>query len=175
LAATLAASGATDPAPAADAPKQAAPFAGEPTPLPLPVAGRVVGGYGSPDPWGRRGSGLTFSAPAWAEVRAPVDATVRYAGPLADYGQVAILEPGPRWLIVMAGLGRVTRAPGDTVLAGEPVGDLGGLLPASEEFLLEASGKDGEILDRKLYIEVRLDGDPVDPTPWFGNGDKRGP
>lgn len=153
----------------------AAGFGEPPTPLPLPVAGRVTAGFHDHDPWGRRGAGLTLSAPPWAEVRAPVNATLRYAGPLTDYGQVAILEPRPGWLIVLAGLGRITRAPGETVLAGEALGDLGGLLPENEEFLLEATGKDGEILDRKLYIEVRRDGQPIDPEPWFGNGGKRGP
>ncbi|MDT8342942.1 MAG: peptidoglycan DD-metalloendopeptidase family protein [Thermohalobaculum sp.] len=158
------------------APAASGDFATPPaTPLPLPVAGRIAAGFGAPDPWGRPGRGITLKAPVWAEVRAPVDATLRYAGPLTDYGQVAILEPQPGWLIVLAGLGRVGVAPGQTVAAGAPLGDLGGLLPSSEEFLLEAAGKDGEITGGTLYIEVRHDGTAVDPAPWFGIGDKRGP
>jgi septal ring factor EnvC (AmiA/AmiB activator) len=135
--------------------------------LPPPVAGRVTARYGAPDPWGRPGEGLSWTAPAHAEVTAPVDGTVRYAGPLIDYGEVVILEPEEGWLLVLAGLARAERRVGETVLAGERLGALGGPLPQSEEFLLEAGGSVPQVRTTDLYLELRRSGTAVDPAPWF--------
>ncbi|MEL6479714.1 MAG: peptidoglycan DD-metalloendopeptidase family protein [Pseudomonadota bacterium] len=132
--------------------------------LPLPVSGRIASRYGTE---GRTGFGLTLVAPAFGQVIAPVGGTIRYAGDLKGYGTVAILEPEAGWMIVLAGLGAVDRVMGETVLAGERIGDLGGPLPTSEEFLLEADNQAGEIAEETLYIEIRRGDDPVDPAPWF--------
>ena len=132
-----------------------------------PVLGRLTAVFGDLDPWGRAGYGLTLAAPAYAQVSAPWDGTIRYAGPLIDYGEVVVLEPEKDTLIVLAGLGRVDRLVGETVLAGERLGDLGGPIPASDEFLLEATTDRDEIREEKLYIELRRAGQPVDPAPWF--------
>lgn len=141
----------------------------------IPVGGDLSANFGEKDPWGRPGKGLTFTAPAYAQVSAPWDGTVRFAGKLIDYGYVIVLEPEKDTLIVLAGLGQVDRLVGETVLAGERLGDLGGPIPASDEFLLEATTDRGEIGDEKLYIELRRGGEAVDPTSWFdltqkGNG-----
>lgn len=132
-----------------------------------PVAGRQTAGFGDPDPWGRKGFGLTITAPAYAQVSAPWDGTIRYAGPLIDYGTVVVLEPQQDLLIVMAGLASVDRLVGETVLTGERLGGLGGPIPASEEFLLEASTDRDQISEEMLYIELRRDGQVMDPTDWF--------
>lgn len=137
--------------------------------LPLPVSGEVVAEFGvaGGGEAGEPASGWTIDAPAYAEVRAPWDGTVRFAGPLADYGNVMVLEPENGYLIVIAGLARVDREVGEVVLAGERLGDLGGSLPSSEEFLLEAASDDDLIGRERLYLELRKDGDPVDPAAWF--------
>ncbi len=137
--------------------------------LRLPVAGRLTGNFGGVDPWGRTGQGVSLTAPAYAAVTAPWDGTIRYAGPLIDYGEVVILEPEEGWLIVLAGLGRTDRRVGETVLGGERLGDLGGPLPSSEEFLLEASGAVPQVDTSELYVEIRQAGMAVDPAPWFLN------
>jgi septal ring factor EnvC (AmiA/AmiB activator) len=92
---------------------------------------------------------------------------VRYAGPLIDYGQVVVLEPENDTLMVLAGMAVIDRFVGETVLAGERLGDLGGPIPASEEFLLEASTDRDEISEETLYIELRRNGQVVDPADWF--------
>ena len=99
-----------------------------------PVRGRKIGDIGDDDPWGRTSKGITMAAPAFAQVSAPWDGTVRYAGLLIDYGNVVILEPEAGTLIVLAGIAKVDRLVGETVLAGERLGDLGGPIPASDEF-----------------------------------------
>jgi septal ring factor EnvC (AmiA/AmiB activator) len=134
---------------------------------PLPVAGRVIARFGEPDPWGRPGHGWSIEAPAFAQVTAPWDATVRYAGPLIDYGQVVVLEPDAGHLVVIAGLAHIDRTAGEAVLAGEKLGDLGGTLPTSEEFLLDQTAGGGQIRQETLYLEIRRSGRPLDPSDWF--------
>ncbi|MEO0823259.1 MAG: hypothetical protein AAF074_22915 [Pseudomonadota bacterium] len=131
-----------------------------------PVAGRITARFGDADPWGNPGAGMSYRAPAFAQVSSPMDATLRYAGPLEGYGTVAILEPEAGWLLVLAGLGRVERGIGEPILAGERIGDLGGDLPEGPEILL-AGDDDGEDGMSGLYIELRQEGVPVDPAPWF--------
>ncbi|MEM7499526.1 MAG: peptidoglycan DD-metalloendopeptidase family protein [Pseudomonadota bacterium] len=136
--------------------------------LPLPVAAaRVTAGFGAPDPWGNAGAGLTLAAPAFSQVAAPVDATLRYAGPLPGFGRVAILEPETGWLLTLAGLGRIDRAVGETVKAGERLGDLGQDLPENSEILLAREDGGDLIAPAQLYVELRQEGVPVDPAPWF--------
>ena len=136
--------------------------------IPLPIVqSRVTAHFGDADPQGRPGFGITLEAPAYAEVSAPWDGTVRYAGPLIDYGEVVILEPEAGTLLVLAGLARTERAAGETVLAGERLGDLGGPIPSSDEFLLEETTDRDEIGNRKLYMELRRSEQVVDPAAWF--------
>ena len=141
--------------------------------LPPPVAGSLVAGFGATDPWGRPGFGLTFRAPSFAEVIAPWDGTVRFAGPLIDYDQVVVLEPEEGWLIVLAGLVEVDRDVGEVVLAGERIGDLGGPIPSSDEFLLEGDTDGAQFPEKMLYLELRDGEKAVDPRDWFDLTDKR--
>ncbi|HSF93920.1 MAG TPA: peptidoglycan DD-metalloendopeptidase family protein, partial [Thermohalobaculum sp.] len=128
---------------------------------------RVAGGFGAPDPWGRPGKGLTLEAPGFAQITAPWDATVRFAGALIDYGQVVVLEPEADYLLVLAGLANVDREAGEAVLAGERLGDLGAAIPASEQFLLDAGAEDGQISLTAFYVEIRHAGETLDPAEWF--------
>ncbi len=137
------------------------------SPAPLPVAGRVSARFGEPDPWDRPGHGWSIEAPAFAQVTAPWDATVRYAGPLIDYGQVVVLEPEPGYLVVIAGLAHVDRIAGETVLAGEKLGDLGGPLLTGDEILLEQAAGAGQIRQETFYLEIRRSGKPLDPADRF--------
>lgn len=136
--------------------------------MPLPVTGgEVVARFGEPDPWGHPGSGLSVEAPAFAQIFAPWDGTIRYAGDLIDYGKVIVLEPEDGYLILMAGLKRLDRTVGEAVLAGERLGDLGGPVPTSEEFFRMAGQDVATIPLETFYIEVRESGAAVDPAPWF--------
>lgn len=134
--------------------------------LPLPVTGRLVAGFGAAEVERRR-FGIVVEAPAYAQVTTPADATVRYAGPLVGFGQVVVLEPAADWLIVISGLDAVDRVVGETVLAGEKIGDLGGPLPTSEEFLMDMTNQDDPISPETVYIEMRRRDEPIDPAPWF--------
>jgi septal ring factor EnvC (AmiA/AmiB activator) len=116
-----------------------------------PVVGTVAPAETNPEEI-RRNPGITFMTRDNAQVIAPIDGRVLFAGPYHKSGQVLILEITTGYDLVLAGLGRVTVRPNDEVLAGEPVG----VMPAQ-------SGAPKE----RLYFELRHDGHGLDPRPWL--------
>ncbi|PKP84307.1 MAG: peptidase M23, partial [Alphaproteobacteria bacterium HGW-Alphaproteobacteria-2] len=149
---------------------QAVPSSAVPGRLPLPVRGRLLRAPGEADAAGVRRPGLVLAVPPRALVTAPATGTLAYAGPLLDYGRVALLETAPGILLVFAGLDLVYQRPGAIVRAGEALGLMPGRVPSSEEFLAEMGKSEGASLGETLYIEVRKDGRPVDPREWFETG-----
>ncbi len=71
--------------------------------LDLPVLGRVIRRYNDTDAAGVTRPGWVIATRPLTLVTTPWAATIRYLGPLLDYGQVAILEPGEDYLLVLAG------------------------------------------------------------------------
>lgn len=131
--------------------------------LALPVSGRRDGRFGSKDDLGGVMQGDTVATQSGATVTAPVDGSVLYAGPFRSYGQLLILDAGDGYHVVLAGMGRITVAQGQSVVAGEPVGAMGEARLASN-----SSGNDGNS-SPELYVEFRKDGKPVDPGRWWAN------
>lgn len=127
-----------------------------------PVEGRLIAAFGETG-----APGIEFMAPAYAEVYAPWDAVVRFAGPFGEEGSVMILEPEPGILIVLSGLAELRRGAGETVLRGEALGALGGPPPETEEFLITATSEVEATPPETLYMETRQHGEPVDPARWF--------
>lgn len=155
---------------ATEPPETALPFADAAGKLPLPTEGTVLRGFNEADAAGLKRPGIVLSTRPLSLITAPWPATVRYAGPFLDYGNVIILEPDAAYLMVLAGLDQVYVELGQILDQGEPVGLLGGSQPATEEFLIEASQGGGTIEQETLYIEIRKDGTPVDPAKWFALG-----
>jgi septal ring factor EnvC (AmiA/AmiB activator) len=109
-----------------------------------PVVGSVVEA-------GQNGnSGLSYATQPGAQVIAPADGKVLYAGPYHKSGQVLILEITTGYDVVLAGLGRVTVKPNDQLLAGEPVGTM-----------------PPDAADDRLYFELRHGGHGQSPAPWL--------
>lgn len=139
--------------------------------LRLPALGTLLRRAGEADAAGIRRPGMIFATEPAALVTTPWPATIRYRGPLLDYGNVMILEPEDGYLLVFAGLGTVYGATGDVLSKGDPVGLMGGSEPAAEEFGAEfvAAASEGAGAGRSetLYMELRLGGKPVDPGSWF--------
>lgn len=135
--------------------------------LPLPVFGRLLRKAGEADAAGIVRPGLLVATRPAALVTTPWAATIRYRGPLLDYGNVMILEPATGYLLVLAGLGTVYGETGDVLAAGAPVGLMGGEEGAVAS--LEPGAKEGSGVDstETLYIELRQNGATVDPGPWF--------
>jgi len=144
--------------------------------LPMPVEGVILHRAGEADAAGIARPGIVVATRDHALVTTPVPATLRYRGPLLDYGNVIILEPQAGLLLVFAGLGTVYGRTGEVLPGGSPVGLMGGdgaggaLLAADTG---EARDDGGAGRGQTLYIEVRQDNSPVDPLKWFAT-DKEG-
>lgn len=135
--------------------------------LPLPVLGRVIRKPDEADAAGVRRPGLTLATGPRALVTAPWPSTIRYLGPLLNYGNVMILEPGEGYLLVLAGMQTLYGEVGEVIAAGAPVGLMGGSDPGVQEFLVAADEDGGARETETLYLELRQGADPVDPVEWF--------
>ena len=121
--------------------------------MPFPVAGPLAGKYGeaagTAEDAGLRAKGITINARAGAQVVAPFDGIVAFAGLFRGYGQLLIIEHSEGYHTLLAGMGRIDIAVGQRVLAGEPVGLM------------------NESASSSLYVELRRDGQPINPLPWL--------
>ena len=136
--------------------------------LDLPTLGTLLRRADEADANGTRRPGIALSTRPRALVTAPWAGTIRYRGPLLDYGNVMILEPGGGYLLVLAGLETVYGEVGEVVGIGAPLGLMGGGGPqSSTEFLANATDVAGIRETETLYIEIRKGTEPVDPAPWF--------
>jgi septal ring factor EnvC (AmiA/AmiB activator) len=117
-----------------------------------PVIGRFV------EPNGRdlSGPGAIFQSQSGAQVIAPADSNVLFAGRYHNGVRVLILEIGDGYDLVLAGLDRMDVRPGDQLLAGEPLGTMPQDANAS-----------------RLYFEVRHNGRAESPIPWMTGETKK--
>lgn len=157
-----------DPSVSVDAPD----FATAQGALELPVLGRVIRRAGEADAAGVRRPGWVVATRPLTLVTTPWPSTIRYLGPLLDYGQVAILEPGEGYMLVLAGLGQLFGEVGEVLPKGAPVGLMGGSTQAEDQaFLISSPQGGGAEASESLYIELRWNGAPVDPAEWFAGAE----
>ena len=135
--------------------------------LPLPVNGTLLRRYNEADAAGVRRPGLLLATRPLSIVTTPWPATIRYRGPLLDYGNVIILEPSSGYLLVLTGLNRVYGEIGEVLPAGGPVGLMGGDAPENSDFLSLSGQQGGSERTETLYIELRHGKKTVDPEQWF--------
>lgn len=131
---------------------------GLPRPV-APVTGRLLSSFGDRGAGGSINRGVTLEVSPGTAVLAPFGGRVVYAGPFRDYGQLLIIEHGEGYHLLLAGLGRIDSALGESVLAGEPIGIVGNIVGA-------VAGGGGP--PSRLYLELRHNGRPIDPMPWLG-------
>jgi septal ring factor EnvC (AmiA/AmiB activator) len=134
--------------------------------LPLPVNGVKIREFGASDRLGASEKGLSIATRSGAQVTAPCDGWVVYAGPFRSYGQLLILNAGGGYHVLLAGMERISVDLGQFVLTGEPVAAMGA---APQTAALVAVGSKQPI----LYVEFRKDGTPVDPSPWWANDSEK--
>jgi murein hydrolase activator len=112
--------------------------------------------FGEADEVGVTNKGLIFETREGAQVVAPFDGRVLFAGPFRGYGQILIIEHGDGYHSLLAGLDRVEGTVGQWLVAGEPVGTM----PTGEK-------------KPHLYLELRHDGQPINPLPWLATHDEK--
>ena len=135
--------------------------------LPMPVLGTILRRPDEADAAGVRRPGLLVVTRARALVTAPWPATIRYRGPLLDYGNVMILELGRGYLLILAGLETVYGEVGEVVPSGAALGLMGGPEAMATEFLASSQEGGGAGGSETIYMELRQGADTVDPTEWF--------
>lgn len=138
-----------------------------------PVTGTIISTYGSRR-GGTRSQGVTISTRPDAQIVAPFDGKISYAGPFRHYGQLLIISVGEGYHVLLAGMARIDCTVGQNILAGEPVGMMG-QPPARDDQTAQDRFAAREETGRGpvLYIEFRKDGDPIDPGPWLLMSDKK--
>lgn len=125
--------------------------------LPLPARGRVVGRFGARDELGVPAKGITIATRPEAEVVAPFDGKIVFAGPFRGYGQLLIIAHSEGYHTLLAGFSRIYGVVGQWVLAGEPVGRMG----------------HGRGRAPTLYVELRRGGTPINPIPWLAASERK--
>ncbi|MCO6184808.1 murein hydrolase activator EnvC [Rhizobium sp. L1K21] len=129
--------------------------------LALPVRGELVAdGEAEPGPLGDA-QGVTVIADAGALVTAPADGWIIYAGAFRSYGETIILDVGEKYRLVMTGMGNVNVRPGQFVVAGEPIGEMG------ETRIASAASLSLETDRPSLYIELWQNNKPTDSRAWW--------
>jgi len=121
----------------------------EPGTYAVPVAGEIVKRFGETDGF-QDAKGLTIRTRPGAQVVAPFDGQIMFAGPFKGYGQILIIDHGGGYHSLLAGIEQIEASVGQRVVAGEPVGVM----------------KSGEA-NASLYLELRRQGQPINPLPWL--------
>jgi septal ring factor EnvC (AmiA/AmiB activator) len=141
------------------------PFAQAKGQLQIPAQGRRVLTYGEKTQYGSLSKGLGVQTRYSGRVLSPCDGWVVYAGEFRAYGQLLIINGGGGYHILLAGLSQIDVQAGQFVLMGEPVGVMSAAIQTTQ-----ASVQDGGPV---LYIELRKDGRPIDPDPWWSEASRK--
>lgn len=127
--------------------EQASRPAGQPRLIP-PVIGDVRTGFGALGEDGLRSRGISVSALPGAQIVAPADGRVMFAGPFRSYGDVVITDHGAGWTSLITGLISLDVRVGDEVGQGNAIGRAG---PGT----------------RPIGVELRHHGEPVSLVALF--------
>jgi septal ring factor EnvC (AmiA/AmiB activator) len=115
-----------------------------------PASGKIISHFGNTGLGATFSKGIVIETRESASVVAPYDGEVVFAGPFRDYGHMVIIRHSGDYHTLLSGMGHISCTPGQFLLEGEPIGAMGN----------HAGGT-------RLYTELRKDGKPVDPLPWF--------
>ena len=136
--------------------------------LPMPANGTLVSHFGDPDETGASSRGMTISTRPGAQVTAPADGWIVYAGKFRSYGQLLILNAGGGYHVVLAGLDRINVDVGQFVLVGEPIGQMGHIAALGRTYSPDTASE-----RPILYVEFRKDGNSIDPSPWWASAEQK--
>jgi septal ring factor EnvC (AmiA/AmiB activator) len=81
-----------------------------------------------------------------------------FAAPFPSYGLMVIADCGHGDSVILAGMNHLDVAQGELLVHGQPIGTMEGFDPAKPAH------------QPRLYVELRQNGQPVDPAPWLNGG-----
>ncbi len=99
-----------------------------------------------------RHTGLTWKIDEDTPVKAVASGVVVFAGRFEGFGRMVIIDHGQDYHSLYAHLGSLEVGVGESLARGAVLGN---------------SGESGSFEGPKLYFELRKDGNPFDPSPWF--------
>lgn len=130
--------------------------------LVAPVGGPTIRAFGDATPAGPA-TGITYRPAPRALVVAPCAGKVMFAAPFRSFGLLLIVDCGGLYHGVLAGMERLDVQVGRAVKAGDTVGIMADWDP-------RADARGGGAARPALYLELRRDGQPINPSPWLGTG-----
>ena len=117
----------------------------------FPVAGIIKSQTSSKKQKKKTKGGLKIISGPGAQVVAPYDGRVVFAGPFRGYGKLLIIEHGQGYHSLLSGLGKIQTTVGQNLISGEPIAAMGA----------PPTGKP------ILYMELRKNGKSLNPAPWL--------
>ncbi len=124
--------------------------------LAVPARGRIIDGFGRhKHPEFNSftvSNGISIAAPSGADVHAVYDGQVIFADYFKGYGNMVIIDHGGGFFSLYAHAARILKKVGATVSRNDVVAIVG-----------DVDSSKGPM----LYFEIRYQGKPVDPAPWF--------
>lgn len=124
--------------------------------LDYPIKGKVVEGFGAnrhpefSEELFR--NGIDIEAPLGEQIRTVERGKVIFADQFSGYGKMMIIDHGKRYYTIYGHLSQLLKGPGESVRRGEPIALV---------------GDSGSLQGPGLYFEIRKDGKPLNPLPWF--------
>jgi murein hydrolase activator len=144
--------------------------------LDYPVQGQILRQFGEDNGFGTPLSGMVIDASPGSLVRVPVEGKIQFAGRFRTLGQMVIVDAGQNYMILLAGLSQLDVVSGQSVAAGEPVGQMGqdraavSFIDFGNDVAKRDAGKTAK--NPILYVEFRNKGAPVDSKPWWAGSRK---
>jgi len=124
--------------------------------LAIPVRGEIVGRYGRhkhPEYNSYTvNNGISIAAPQGADIRSVFDGQVIFADYFKGYGNMVIVDHGGGYFSLYGHASRLAKKVGSQVSRNDVIASVGDL-----------DSSRGPM----LYFELRYQGKPIDPSPWF--------
>ncbi|WP_376695487.1 murein hydrolase activator EnvC family protein [Wenzhouxiangella sp. EGI_FJ10305] len=120
--------------------------------LDMPVAGRVIEGFGDHRSGELQWSGWLIEADTGDDVKSIAHGRVAYAEWLRGYGLLMIIDHGDEFMSLYAHNEALMLDVGDWVAPGD---------------VIALAGRSGGVDEPAVYFELRKSGQPVDPAGWI--------
>lgn len=117
--------------------------------LTRPARGSIVTAFHAELSRGVVSNGIDIKTVSNAQVIAPYDGTVMFAGPFKNFDNLIIIDHGDGYTSLLSGLAHTDTEVGQVLLAGEPIGTM----PSGNNV--------------KLHMEIRKNNHPIDPSAWM--------